>query len=72
MQMVLTWMDFIATLYLFYIYLKCSELQSVTARVEKKVCYVVQMTASAGCLKQRHLVWLNQSMAKGNFSQQIY
>lgn len=48
-------MDYIATLYLFYIYLKCSELQSVGTRAEKKDHYVVQMTASAGCLKQGHL-----------------
>lgn len=55
MQLVLMRMDYVATLYLFYIYLKFSELQSVRTTVEKKDCYVVQMTASAGCLKQGHL-----------------
>lgn len=71
MQLVLTWMDDVPTLYLFYIYLKCLKLQSVGPRVEKKI---VMLSDDSICwLPQAGpFVWLNKSMATGNFSQQMY
>lgn len=70
MPLKLKWMDYIATLHLFYIYFKCSESQSVGATVERSLYY----TDDSIChLPQAGpFVWLNKSMATGNFSQRIY